>query len=66
MNTILKPVVHASPESEKWNINIFSAPANRLERFSLSRGKVILLVHIYPCQTFASIPIRAYHKDLNG
>jgi hypothetical protein len=34
--------------------------------FPFPGGKVILLVHTYPGQTFASIPIRAYHNDLKG
>jgi hypothetical protein len=44
-----------------WNSN----KAGHVSDF-LSPGKVILLVHTYPCQTFATIPIRAYHKNLKA
>jgi hypothetical protein len=46
------------------NIFLSYSTYNHIQ-FPFPEGKVILFVHTYPCETFASIPIRAYHKDLN-
>jgi hypothetical protein len=47
------------------NIDVHHNP-NNVQKFLPEHCTNSMSSILYPCQTFASIPIRAYHKDLKG